>query len=103
MKIVYVTGCLGFMGSYFTRKCLEKGWMVYGIDKKTYAADMNKLFDFRAHDNFHFQQVDIKDLDHLYDCDYIINFAAIHGRARGDLAPFLFSEAVKDLVHLSKD
>ena len=33
---------------------------------------------------------------------YIINVTAIHGRVRGDLAPFLFSEAIKDLVHLSK-
>jgi hypothetical protein len=33
MKVVYVTGCLGFIGSYVTRKCLEKGWYVRGIDK----------------------------------------------------------------------
>ena len=34
MKLVYVTGCLGFIGSYVTRKCLERGWKVYGVDKK---------------------------------------------------------------------
>tara|TARA_Y100000034_G_C6876633_1_gene401045 strand:- start:137 stop:1087 length:951 start_codon:yes stop_codon:yes gene_type:complete len=76
MKIVYITGCLGFMGSYFTRKCLDKGWKVYGIDKETYAADQRRYLEFITHDNFHFRQVDIKDLDHLYDCDYVINFAA---------------------------
>ena len=36
-KIVYVTGCLGFIGSYVTRSCLKKGWYVRGVDKITYA------------------------------------------------------------------
>ncbi len=39
MKIVYITGCLGFIGSYITRICLKKGWYVKGIDKMTYAAN----------------------------------------------------------------
>jgi nucleoside-diphosphate-sugar epimerase len=43
MKIVYVTGCLGFIGSYVTRKCLERGWHVRGIDKVTYAANYDLL------------------------------------------------------------
>jgi hypothetical protein len=30
-KIVYITGCLGFIGSYITRKCLERGWYVRRI------------------------------------------------------------------------
>ena len=76
MKIVYVTGCLGFIGSYFTRKALEKGWKVYGVDKKTYAASEDLLIEFNMYDNFVFREVDIKDLDHLYDCDYVVNFAA---------------------------
>ena len=38
-KVVYVTGCLGFIGSYVTRACLEKGWYVRGIDKFTYASN----------------------------------------------------------------
>jgi dTDP-glucose 4,6-dehydratase len=70
MKIVYVTGCLGFIGSYVTRKCLEKGWMVYGIDKCTYAANTDLIQEFSKHPNFKFERADIKDLDHLYDCDY---------------------------------
>lgn len=46
MKVVYITGCLGFIGSYITRKCLERGWMVYGIDKITYAANTALLKEF---------------------------------------------------------
>jgi|TARA_R100001463_G_scaffold8002_1_gene25097 dTDP-glucose 4,6-dehydratase len=76
MKIVYVTGCLGFIGSYITRKCLEKGWVVYGIDKCTYAANTELLEKFLNYANFRFEKADIRDLDHLYDCDYVINTAA---------------------------
>ena len=76
MKIVYITGCLGFMGSYATRLALEKGWIVRGIDKMTYAADADRLKEFEKYSNFSFEKKDIKDLEKLYDCDYLINFAA---------------------------
>ena len=74
--MVYVTGCLGFMGSYATRRALKRGWMVRGIDKGTYAANPKLLEEFNQYPNFVFEGVDIKDLSHLYDCDYVINYAA---------------------------
>ena len=40
-KIVVITGCLGLIGSHLTKKCLDLGWYVYGIDKCTYAANLN--------------------------------------------------------------
>ena len=76
MKIVYITGCLGFIGSYVTRTCLEKGWYVKGIDKMTYAANKILLDEFKKYTNFSFVHCDINDLKFLYDCDYIINTAA---------------------------
>jgi dTDP-glucose 4,6-dehydratase len=76
MKVVYVTGCLGFIGSYVTRECLEKGWYVRGIDKITYAANQELLEEFSKYPNFEFEQKDIYDLEFLYDCDYVINTAA---------------------------
>ena len=76
MKVVYVTGCLGFIGSYVTRACLEKGWYVKGVDKITYAANKNLLSEFNSYENFSFVHCDINDLKFLYDCDYIINTAA---------------------------
>jgi dTDP-glucose 4,6-dehydratase len=76
MKIVYITGCLGFIGSYITRTCLEKGWYVKGIDKITYAANKDLLDEFKSYSNFSFVHCDINDLKFLYDCDYIINTAA---------------------------
>lgn len=76
MKIVYVTGCLGFIGSYVTRLCLKRGWQVRGIDKCTYAANLTLLEEFNSYPNFTFEKVDINDLEFLFDCDYIINTAA---------------------------
>ncbi len=55
-KIVYVTGCLGFIGSYVTRKCLERGWHVRGIDKITYASNPNLLYEFLENPNFVFEE-----------------------------------------------
>jgi len=75
-KIVYITGCLGFIGSYITRICLDKGWYVKGIDKMTYAANKTLLEEFKQYDNFSFVGCDINDLKFLYECDYIINTAA---------------------------
>ena len=76
IKIVYVTGCLGFIGAYITRNCLARGWMVYGIDKVSYASNPRLLEEFRQYPNFHFERADICQLVHLYDCDYVINCAA---------------------------
>ena len=76
IKVVYVTGCLGFIGSYVTRACLQKGWYVKGVDKITYAANKDLLDEFNQYDNFSFVHCDINDLKFLYDCDFIINTAA---------------------------
>jgi dTDP-glucose 4,6-dehydratase len=76
MKVVYITGCLGFIGSHVTRLCLKQGWYVRGIDKCTYAANLNLLIEFNEYDNFEFENEDINDLKFLYECDYVINTAA---------------------------
>lgn len=75
-KVVYVTGCLGFIGSYVTRACLQKGWFVKGVDNMTYASNTTLLEEFERYSNFSFIKSDINDLKFLYDCDYIINTAA---------------------------
>lgn len=76
MKLVVITGCLGLIGNYVTKKCLEQGWKVYGIDKKTYAANQWALEQFLKHDNFTFLEKDICELKSIPDCDYVINIAA---------------------------
>ena len=52
MKLVVITGCLGLIGAYVTRRCLMKGWKVYGVDKLTYAANKEFLEEFRNYPNF---------------------------------------------------
>ena len=76
IKTVYITGCLGFIGSYITRTCLHKGWYVKGVDKMTYASSTEALEEFQTYPNFSFIQCDINNLEFLYECDYIINTAA---------------------------
>jgi|TARA_B110000902_G_scaffold258183_1_gene327528 dTDP-glucose 4,6-dehydratase len=75
-KVVYVTGCFGFIGSHVTRECLDKGWHVYGVDKMTYASFEDSYHEFIDHPRFLFEQSDINDLEFLHECDYIINTAA---------------------------
>ena len=75
-KLVYITGCLGFIASHLTRRCLELGWYVRGVDKLTYASTPDLLEEFNSYENFEFQEDDINDIKFLYDCDYVINAAA---------------------------
>jgi dTDP-glucose 4,6-dehydratase len=107
MKIVYVTGCLGFMGSYVTRLCLQRGWYVKGVDKITYAANKELLKEFQQYSNFSFVHCDINDLKFLYDCDYIINTAAeTHvGNSIADSNDFIKSNinGVHNLLELIKN
>lgn len=75
-KIVYVTGCLGFIGFHVAKRCLEAGWYVYGIDKVSYAANTDLLEQLWEFDNFKFDKKDINDIKRLVYCDYVINCAA---------------------------
>lgn len=76
MKVVYITGCLGFIGSEVTRQCLDNGWYVIGVDKETYAANLQFLPEFQTNARFKYIKADINDIDYILDCDYIINTAA---------------------------
>jgi len=106
-KIVYITGCLGFIGSHVTRACLKKGWHVRGIDKCTYAANQELLWEFNNYDNFEFENIDINDLEFLYECDYVINTAAeTHvGNSIANSAEFVHSniDGVHNLLNLIKN
>ena len=76
MKLVVITGCLGLIGSHLTKKCIDLGWQVYGIDKLTYAANQSLIPFFKRYNNFTFTKADIATLNYLPDCDYVINVAA---------------------------
>jgi dTDP-glucose 4,6-dehydratase len=75
-NIVVITGCLGFIGYHLTKRCLEMGWYVYGIDSETYAANTWAINEFSKNSNFYYKKADIATLNSLPDCDYVINLAA---------------------------
>tara|TARA_R100000664_G_scaffold34107_1_gene54051 strand:- start:5279 stop:6256 length:978 start_codon:yes stop_codon:yes gene_type:complete len=108
MKLVVVTGCLGFIGMHVVKACLERGWRVYGIDKRTYAAnDVADLFDMCRDlnlDSLTFVEGDICDLKDIPNCDYIINIAAeTHvGNSIIDSTDFIHSNVagVKNLLDI---
>ena len=108
MKLVVITGCLGFIGSHVTNRCLGMGWKVYGIDSQTYAANPSLVRTFKSHykKNFTFINEDIADLKTLPDCDYVINTAAeTHvGNSILDSKDFLRTniDGVKNLLDLIK-
>lgn len=108
-KVVYVTGCFGFIGSYVTRACLERGWYVMGVDKCTYAANEDLIWDWAPQygDRFSFVREDINDLKFLYECDYVINTAAeTHvGNSIVDSSQFIHSNinGVYNLLELIKN
>jgi dTDP-glucose 4,6-dehydratase len=108
MKLVVITGCLGFIGSHVTNKCLGSGWKVYGIDNETYAANPQLIRTFKGHykKNFTYINEDIADLKYLPDCDYVINTAAeTHvGNSIIDSTDFLRTnvDGVRNLLDLIK-
>lgn len=77
-KIAVVTGCAGFIGSYFVTKLLQAGWYVYGIDKATYVANIQYISNLTREYQYTFKMVyeDISTMSWLPECDVIFNFAA---------------------------
>lgn len=73
-KKIIVTGGRGFIGSHFVEECLKRNYEVVDIDKMTYAASQKLPWD--THPSYKLIKKDIKDINHLPYCDYLINFAA---------------------------
>jgi len=106
LKIIYITGCLGFIGSAFTKRCLDLGWFVHGIDKETYAANIHLLSQLNEYKNFKYEKADIQKLKFIEDCDFFINFAAESHVQNSIFSSDQFIESnilgVKNLLNLIK-
>lgn len=76
MKKVMVTGCLGLIGYYLTKKLLENKYEVIGVDCYTYAAKCNIINELQQFKNFTFLNLDINKISSLFNCDVIFNLAA---------------------------
>jgi len=107
MKLVVITGCAGLIGTHVTRRCLDAGYKVLGIDKMTYASNPKIIRKFSSNLNFDFFEGDIATLKYLPDCDYVINVAAEShvGNSIVDSDDFIQSNivGVKNLLDLIRN
>lgn len=76
-NIAVVTGWAGFIGLTFTKKLIQQGWYVYGIDKFTHVANpISYADDLMSTGRFTWVNEDICDVKRLPECDVIFNLAA---------------------------
>ena len=69
MKTILVTGGCGFIGSNFIRVAhhTHPDWQIINADVLTYAANPYNLSDLEESDRYHFEKVDIADLNAVSD------------------------------------
>ena len=90
MKYFLVTGCAGFIGFHISKKILENGNIVYGIDNINSYYDIklknNRIKILKKYKNFHFYKIDLKNKKKLNNffltkrySFYIFHFAAQAG------------------------
>ncbi len=115
MQTFLVTGCAGFIGSNFVHYMLEKypGVRLVGLDKLTYAGNLENLADVENDARYTFVQGDICDkalveeLLRRHDPDCVVNFAAESHVDRSIKNPELFVktnvEGTVDLLQCCKD
>lgn len=83
-KKILITGGAGFIGSHLVRLFVNKypDYIVYNLDKLTYAGNLENLTDIENYPNYHFVKGDINDavfIDQLFEehqFDGVIHLAA---------------------------
>jgi CDP-paratose synthetase len=79
MKVAYITGVSGFLGSHMARALVRQGWEVHGLKRST--SDLSRLRDVAERVTFH--DVDRESLDKLLKVrapDAVIHLATTYGR-----------------------
>lgn len=89
MKKILITGAVGFVGSFLSKKLLSEGYKVIGIDNMNDYYDIklkeSRLNQLIVHNNFTFIKGNIADKNFIfsifkdYEPDYVINLAAQAG------------------------
>ncbi|MEO1217719.1 MAG: dTDP-glucose 4,6-dehydratase [Bacteroidota bacterium] len=66
-KQILITGGAGFIGSHLVRHFVEKypDYMIYNLDKLTYAGNLRNLSDLEGKENYSFIKGDICDADQM--------------------------------------
>jgi UDP-glucuronate 4-epimerase len=88
MKVL-VTGAAGFIGFHLTKRLLNDGYQVHGIDNLNDYYDINlkqaRLEQLKYYPSFTFQRLDLADRDRILELfqqnsfDYVVNLAAQAG------------------------
>ena len=82
MSNILVTGGLGFIGSNFISKIIDKENFVVNVDSETYASVDKSFLNFESNQNYIHYNVDISDYQKVneiikkYSFDIIFHFAA---------------------------
>jgi len=98
MKCILVTGGAGFIGSNFVKMMLEQypDIEIVNADMLTYAGNPKNLVDIADTSGYHFEKVDIRDVNQVsrlfnkYDIDTVVNFAAESHVDRSIVDPGIF-------------
>jgi GDP-L-fucose synthase len=92
MKSILITGSSGLVGSYLTKKCLNKNWKVIAVDKMEPKEEIN-------HENYIFENLDLLVEDNIislfknYKFDAVFNCFGIKGsplKAKNQPVDFLY-------------
>lgn len=82
MKTALITGVTGQDGSYMAEFLLNKGYKVFGMERRASTPNRTHTKNFEAHENFQFVTGDLSDQVSLIECvkisnpDEVYNFAA---------------------------
>ena len=80
MKKLFITGCMGFIGSYFCKYYLKKHTedTIIGLNRATNSKNMKRIEELSSNNNFTLLQRDLTDdiSGIAEDVDYIVHFAA---------------------------
>lgn len=78
MKVYIITGCCGFIGFHLSKKLLDTGNLIIGIDNTQKEYGLNNLEELRKYPNFKFlfRHLDCVDIDSFpYDIDGVFHLA----------------------------
>ena len=103
MKKIAVTGAAGFIGFHLSKKLLENGWNVTGIDNLNDYYDVNlkqnRLDQLTPHENFFFQKIDLQNKEGILNLfetekfEYVVNLAAQAGVRYSLINPYAYIES----------
>jgi CDP-paratose synthetase len=81
VKVVFITGVTGFLGSHLARALVRDGWEVHGLKRST--SDLSRLRDVAGRVTFH--DVDRRPAPELFAAarpDAVVHLATVYGRGK---------------------